>query len=110
MKFLAAAVLFVAAANSSHAQKVNADARLVEDFEGRVTAYVKMRKQIEGTLPAMKPTVSQGAIKHHEHELAERIHKARRGAVQGNIFTPEIAAEFHRLIGFAMSNLIGKKF
>jgi hypothetical protein len=50
----------------------------------------------------LKPTVSQDAITHHEREMAEGIRKARRDAVQGAIFTPEIAAEFRRLIGIAM--------
>jgi hypothetical protein len=61
-----------------------------------------LRKQVEGTMPALKPTVSSEAIAHHEHELTRKIRKARQGAVQGTIFTPEIAAEFRRLIGIAM--------
>lgn len=86
----------------SWSQNVNRDVRVMEDFEGRVKDYLKLRKQVEGNLPHLKPTVSQAAITHHEREMAERIRKARRGAVQGSVFSPEIAAEFHRLIGLAM--------
>jgi hypothetical protein len=96
------AVIMSATITLSRAQKVNPDALLIEDFENRVKDYVKLRKQVEGRLPPLKPTVSQEAIAHHEREMAERIRKARRGAVQGAIFGPEIAAEFHRLIGIAM--------
>ena len=102
LTFTGVALLFLTVASPGRAQKVNADAQLVEEFEGRITGYVKLRKQVEGTLSALKPTSSQQAIKHHEHELAERLRRARREAVQGNIFTPDIAAEFRRLIGLAM--------
>jgi hypothetical protein len=96
------ALIMPAIVTPIRAQKVNPDALLIEDFETRVKDYLKLRKQVEGKLPHLKPTVSQEAIAHHEREMAERIRKARRGAVQGAIFTPEIAAEFHRLIGIAM--------
>jgi len=102
LTFTGTAVLFLIVMISGRAQKVNPDARLVEEFEARINDYVKLRKQVEGTLPALKPTGSQGAIKHHEHELAERVRKERHGATQGNIFTPDVAAEFRRLIGLAM--------
>ena len=70
--FTGVALLFLTVTSPGRAQKVNADAQLVEEFEGRITGYVKLRKQVEGTLSALKPTGSQQAIKHHEHELAER--------------------------------------
>jgi hypothetical protein len=96
------ALIMPAMVTPSRAQKVNPDSLLIGDFENRVKDYVKLRKQVEGKLPPLKPTVSQAAIAHHEREMAERIRKARRGAVQGAIFAPEIAAEFQRLIGIAM--------
>jgi hypothetical protein len=84
------------------AQKADPDALLVQDFEDRVKDYVKLHKQVEATLPALKPTVSPEVIAHHEHELGERIRAARRSAVPGNVFTPKVAAEFRRLIALAM--------
>lgn len=95
-----ACAFFVALA--AYAQQVNPDAALVQDFENRVKDYVKLHKQLESEMPALKPTVSQEKIAHHERELAERIRKARSTAVQGAIFTPPIAAEFRRLIRIAM--------
>jgi hypothetical protein len=96
------ALILLPIATLSWGQKVNPSSQVIEDFESRVKDYLKLRKQVEGNLKHLKPTVSQEAIAHHEREMAERIRKARRGAIQGAIFSPEIAAEFHRLIGLAM--------
>lgn len=87
---------------SAWPQDVNPHAQLIDDFQKRVSEYVKMRKKLESGLPALKSTASQEKITHREHELAERIRKARHDAPQGSIFTPEIAAEFRRLVGMAM--------
>jgi hypothetical protein len=102
LRILSFALTFPPIITPGRAQNVNPDALLMENFETRIKDYLKLRKQVEGKLPPLKPTVSQEAIAHHEREMAERIRKARRGAVQGAIFAPEIAAEFHRLIGIAM--------
>ncbi len=81
---------------------VNPDALIMQDFEKRISEYAKLHKAIDAKLPALKPTDSSERITHHQHELAEGIRKARRGAKQGDIFTPQIDAEFHRLIAIAM--------
>lgn len=81
---------------------VNPDALIIQDFENRVSEYAKLHKAIDAKMPSLKPTDSSGKITHRQHELAEQIRKARRGAKQGDIFTPPIRAEFHRLITIAM--------
>ena len=81
---------------------VNPDALIVQDFENRIFEYVKLHKTIEAKLPALKPTASPEKIVHHQHELAEKIHEARHGVSQGNIFTPEISTEFRRLMAITM--------
>jgi hypothetical protein len=96
------AMLIPAIATLSRAQQVNADALVMDNFENRVKDYLKLRKQIEGELHPLRSTGSQETIAHHEHEMAERIRKTRRSAVQGAFFSPEIAAEFRRLIKLAM--------
>jgi hypothetical protein len=101
-EFILALILSVAFATPGWSQKVNPDAALIQDFQARVKDYVKLQKQEEAGLRALKPTASPEAIGHHEHELAERIRKVRHGIAQGSIFTPQIAAEFHRLIAMAM--------
>jgi hypothetical protein len=81
--------------------RVNPDALIVGDFEKRVTDYVNLQKNMAKGLPAPKPTVEPQNIIDHQHELAKRIRAARHQAKQGDIFTPEISKEFHRLLGFA---------
>jgi len=83
-------------------QQVNPGAATIQDFQKRVAAYVKLHKAVEGKMPSLKPTASPDKIGHHENELGHRIREERREAKQGDIFTPEIAAEFKRLIGMTM--------
>jgi hypothetical protein len=49
----------------------------------------------------VKQTDSAAAILNGQHRLAATIRQKRQGVVQGNIFTPEISQEFHRLAGTA---------
>jgi hypothetical protein len=81
---------------------VNAGAAAVHDFEKRVAEYQKLRKTVEAKLPPLKSTSSSEKISVHESELAVRIRELRRSARQGDLFTPEISAEFRRLIGMTM--------
>src|SRR5436305_1174231 len=80
-----------------HAQSINADAKTIEDFQKRVAEYVKLHDKADSTLGKLKPTDSPDQIARHEKSLAHKIHEAREHVVQGNIFTPEISATFHRL-------------
>lgn len=82
---------------------VNPGAALVEKFQNRIADYLKLRKSAEAAVneKPLKPTASQEKIRHHQHELREAIVAQRAGAVSGDIFTSEIAAEFRRLIGLA---------
>jgi len=81
---------------------VNPHSAILQDFDKRVSDYVKMRKTIEGKLPKLKVTPSQAEIRNHERALADMLRQARQSAAQGDIFTPEISAEFRRLIGITM--------
>jgi len=81
---------------------VNADAAIVQDFQQRVSAYLKLRKSIESDIGRLKPTKSPEKISHDETELRHAIRHARKDARRGDIFTPEITAEIRRLISIAM--------
>jgi hypothetical protein len=81
---------------------VNADAAVVEDFQHRVAAYLKLRNGIESDLGRLKPTNSPDKIAHHGGELRRAIRHAREGARPGDIFTPGIAAEIRRLTAMAI--------
>src|ERR1700736_2611853 len=83
-------------------ERANPDTAVVQDFQNRVAGYMKLHEALKNELPRLKTTGSSGAIKRHEHQFAHKIREARLTASQGNIFTPEIAAEFRRLIGISM--------
>lgn len=83
-------------------ETVNKGAQIQSDFQKRVEDYVKLRKTAHEGLPKMKSTKSPGTILSNERALAHRIRELRRNARQGDLFTPEISAEFRRLIGMAM--------
>jgi hypothetical protein len=68
----------------------------VQDFQKRIEDYSKLRQMAGSQLPHLRTTDSPEAIAKHEHALGQA------GAKQGDIFTPEIAAEFRRLIGDSM--------
>jgi hypothetical protein len=78
------------------------DSAVLKDFEKRVADYVKLHKIARSEVHGLKPTTSAEEIEHHEHRLANGIRESRRGAVQGNVFTAEIAAEIRRLIAATM--------
>ncbi len=82
---------------------VNPGAALVEEFQNRVADYMKLRKSAEAAVneKPLKPTKSSEMIRRHQHKLREAIVDRRAGAVAGDMFTSEITAEFHRLIGIA---------
>jgi hypothetical protein len=81
---------------------VNPGAAILQDFGKRVDEYIKLRKTVESGLPKLKQTSSPAEITEHEQEFARAIREARKDVKQGDIFAPEISAEFRRLIGIAM--------
>src|ERR1035438_4685490 len=74
----------------------------IQDFQKRIEDYSKLRQMAGSQLPHLRTTDSPEAIAKHEHAWGQAIREARAGAKQGDIFTPEIAAEFRRLIGDSM--------
>jgi hypothetical protein len=74
------------------------EARVFKIFTDRVQQYVKLQKNVESSMPALKPTKDVARIDGHEHALARKIAQARSGARQGDIFTDEVARQFRRII------------
>jgi hypothetical protein len=74
------------------------NAALIGDFKARVDKYVELRKKADDSAPPLKETKDAAKIKDAQNALVERIGAARTGAKQGDIFTPEIAAHFRRLM------------
>ncbi len=80
---------------------VNPQALALQDFEKRIDDFVRLEKSLAKGLSATKPTTESQTILDRQHELARKIREARKQAKQGDIFTPEIAKEFRRLLGIA---------
>lgn len=93
------------------AQTAGANARpqpkIVNNFEQRVTKYLKLRKQEAGTAP--KPTNSPQQLAASEVRLAEKVKRARAGAKQGDIFTPHIAEYFRKQIAATLAGPEGPR-
>src|SRR6266481_3587169 len=84
---------------ASSQEPVNPHSLVIQDFEKRVGDYMKLRKAAGAKVPRLKTTDAAEKISDHEQSLAARIREARPEARQGDIFSPEIQAEFRRLIG-----------
>jgi hypothetical protein len=78
--------------------KVNPDAALLQDFKHRIDAYVQLHKRLEKKAPPLKETEDPAKIKASQDALAAAILRERANARQGDIFTPEIANLFRRLM------------
>ena len=74
------------------------EARIFKAFTVRVQQYVKLQKDVEASLPALKPTNEVSRIAEYQDALAKRIAHARQGARQGDIFTAEVARQFRKII------------
>lgn len=92
----------ILAAAAPAQEKVNPDAQVLRDFSKRAEDYVQLHNDIRGQVHPLKKAESAAAIVRYQREFARRIREARYGVEQGNIFTPAIAAEFHRLITMTM--------
>jgi hypothetical protein len=89
--------------------RVNPDSALIMDFEKQIKDYMKLRKQAEAGISALKPTASAQIINEHRRLLASSIQAARPQAKQGDIFSPAIAQEFKHLISIGYKGTDGAK-
>jgi hypothetical protein len=86
---------------------VNADAKILQDFNERVGRYVELRKAAQKDSPPMKETKDQAKIKAAQETLAAKIVAAKAGARHGDIFTPEIQLKFKRMLNPALKGADG---
>jgi hypothetical protein len=77
---------------------VNPDARLLQEFQERIEQYMALRDRMEKASPPLKQTDDPAKIKASQDALAQKIRAARSGARQGDIFTPDIARHFRKLM------------
>lgn len=79
-------------------ERVNPEAKVAADFLDRIDKYVEMRKHADDGVPRQKETEDPAKIRIAQEALAKRIMMARAGARRGDIFTPEIATRFRRIL------------
>jgi hypothetical protein len=79
-------------------QKVNADAKVMAEFEERAKAYVELHRKVEKTLTDLPKDATPEQINKHQMALAQLISRARSGAQFGEIFTKETRALFRRYL------------
>ena len=75
----------------------NPDSAILADFNARLDNYVKKQRALLKDAPIRKtPTPAQ--IKARQETLAAELRDIRKNAKQGDIFTPQVAALFKRLM------------
>ena len=77
---------------------VNPQAAALKDFSDRTHAYLDLRDRTAAQLPKKTGRPSAEALSEHRDELAVAIRQARRGAHEGDIFTPEVSQQFKAII------------
>ena len=70
---------------------------ILEDFQARVGSYLALRQTLEVGLPPLVATDNPADILRAERALAKRI-RAARAPRPGQLFTPDIRAEFRRVL------------
>jgi hypothetical protein len=71
---------------------------IFKDFQQRLTRYVEFQRGVKKGTPRQVETADPSKIELAQKALGAKIRELRKDAKQGDIFTPEIAAEFKRLI------------
>lgn len=69
---------------------MDADAKTIDAFMTRVKDYVTLHQKFENTLPKLSKDSSPQQIDKNQRALLEMIAQARRGAVRGAVFTPDM--------------------
>ena len=86
------------------------DAQIVEEFERRLRQYDGVRRRLDQTLPlaAMsdKPDAIRTVVKAHGHALRTARYQAR----QGDLFGPDLADMFRRLIRESLDGVSARDF
>lgn len=79
-------------------QATNPDAKVLADYQSRIDQYMKLHKRLEKESPPLEETKNPAAIEASQKVMAGKLQAARKGAKQGEIFTPDIQRLFRRLM------------
>jgi hypothetical protein len=105
---LAASVLLTATVTIAQ-QPVNADAKTLTDFTERVKKYLELHNKFESTLPKLPADASPAQMDKHQRLFGPLVQKARAGARQGEIFTPDMQAFVRKITRRTFSGPDGKQ-
>jgi hypothetical protein len=96
-----------AAAKASIAALSDAERAQLKTFSDRAKQYVSM----EHNLPAGKlsPTKDVAKLEEQRQTLRQAVQQARPNAKQGDLFTPEVASVFRKLLRSTMTGPSGPK-
>lgn len=75
----------------------NPDSAILADFNARLERFVKTQRALLKQLP-ISEEATPAQIKARQDALAAQLREMRKNAKQGDIFTPQVAALFKRLI------------
>lgn len=100
-----------AAQSAAHSSRARPGAKApdaaVQEFSSRVNTYLGFRKEKAGS--SVHPTKSAQKIVESSDQLRLRIQQARANAKQGEIFTPKVAAYFHKQLAQAFRGSTGAR-
>ena len=71
---------------------------IAADFSARIELYLELRHELEKGLPPLTVTDDPADIWRAEIALARRLRVARAAAREGDFFTPDIRAEFRKVL------------
>jgi hypothetical protein len=90
-------VLGMAVASADQAP-VNPQALALKEFGDRTKAYMDLHAKVDKDVPPLPKEATPDQIRTHQRALAEAIRAARRGAHEGDIFSPAVASQFRQII------------
>jgi hypothetical protein len=68
-----------------------------EDFLGEVEEYVELRRKARADLPTLEEDAEPEEVTAYAKQLTANIAARRKGAKQGEVFKPKVAAAFRRI-------------
>jgi hypothetical protein len=79
-------------------QATNPVAAVLEQFQERVKDYIKLRDQVQATLPPLRTTDNPAVIRGRQQALARAVREARPNVRAGDVFIADAAPVFRRVI------------
>ena len=86
-----------------------ADAAALATMNDRLKAYVDLHKKVEDELPKVPKDATPQQIDQHQRQFEKRLREMRKGAKQGELFTPDAEPVIRRLLKAVFEGPDGKQ-